>query len=81
MFVIQSKKKKIVTQILENKITTDHDQDQYITTQEFNKLTSEKFSARLKQANLASKNDIANFVKKTDFDKLKNVTSNKNELN
>ena len=75
------KKKKIVTQILENKITTDHDQDKYITTQEFNKLTSEKFSARLKQANLASKNDIANFVKKTDFDKLKNVTSNKNELN
>ena len=75
------KKKKIVTQILENKITTDHDQDKYITTQEFNKLTSEKFSARLKQANLANKNDIANFVKKTDFDKLKNVTSNKNELN
>ena len=75
------KKEKIVTQILENKITTDHDQDKYITTQEFNKLTSEKFSARLKQANLASKNDIANFVKKTDFDKLKNVTSNKNELN
>ena len=75
------KKKKTVTQILENKITTDHDQDKYITTQEFNKLTSEKFSARLKQANLANKNDIANFVKKTDFDKLKNVTSNKNELN
>ena len=75
------KKEKIVTQILENKITTDHDQDKYITTQEFNKLTSEKFSARLKQANLANKNDIANFVKKTDFDKLKNVTSNKNELN
>ena len=75
------KKEKIVTQILENKITTDHDQDKYITTQEFNKLTSGKFSARLKQANLASKNDIANFVKKTDFDKLKNVTSNKNELN
>ena len=75
------KKEKIVTQTLENKITTDHDQDKYITTQEFNKLTSEKFSARLKQANLASKNDIANFVKKTDFDKLKNVTSNKNELN
>ena len=40
------------------------------------------FTARLKQANLASKNDIANFVKKTDFDnKLKNDTSNKNDLN
>ena len=51
-------------------------------TQEFNKLTSENFTARLKQANLVSKNDIVNFVKKTDFyNKLKNVTSNKNELN
>ena len=34
------------------------------------------------QANLASKSDISNFVKKTDFDnKLKDVTPNKNELN
>ena len=66
----------------ENEITADHDHDKYITTQEFNKLTSENFTARLKQANLASKGDIANFVKKTDFDnKLKDVTSNKNELN
>ena len=67
---------------IENKITADHDYDKYITTQEFNKLTSENFTARLKQANLASKSDIANFVKKTEFDnKPKNVTSNKNELN
>ena len=78
---------------IENKITTDHDHNKYITTQEFNKLTSENFSARLAPANLASKNDIPNFVKMTDFDdKLKNlnknVTSNKtkhvlveNELN
>ena len=52
---------------------TNHDHDKYITTQEF--------IARLKQANLASKNDIANFVKNNDFDnKLKDVTSNKNEL-
>ena len=37
---------------------------------------------RLKQADLASKNDVVNFVKKADFDnKLKDVTSNKNELN
>ena len=49
---------------------------------EFNKLTSKNVTARLKQGNLASKNNIANFVKKTDFNhKLKNVTSNKNELN
>ena len=78
---------------IENKITIDHDHDQYITIQEFNKLTSEKFSARLAQANLESKSVIANFVKKTDFDDeqkklIKNVTSNKakhvlveNELN
>ena len=49
-------------------LLTDHDHDKYITTQEFNKLTSENFTARLKQANLGSKNDIANFVKKTDFE-------------
>ena len=40
----------------------------HITTPEFNKLTGENFAARLAQANLASKNDIVNFVKKTDFD-------------
>ena len=40
------------------------------------------FTVRLKWSNLASKSDIANFVIKTDFDnKLKDVTSNKNELN
>ena len=64
----------------ENKTTIDH--FKYITTLQFNKLTSKKFSARLEQANLASKNFIANFVNKTYFDtKLKNlnkkVTSNK----
>ena len=65
---------------IENKCT-DHDHDNYITTREFNKLTAENFTARLKKASLASKSDIANFVKKTDFDnKLKNVRSNKNEL-
>ena len=38
-------------------------------------------ATRLKQACLARKNDIANFINKTDFDnKLKYVTSNKNEL-
>ena len=58
---------------VENKITTDHDHDKYITIQEFNKITAENFTARLAQANLASKNDIANLVKKTDL--------NKNELN
>ena len=57
----------------ENKSTTDHDHDKYITTQEFNKLTSRNFTARLKQTNLASKSDIANFIRKANL--------NKNELN
>ena len=36
--------------------------------------TSKNFAARLKQTNLASKNDFADFVKQTDFDdKLKNI--------
>ena len=66
---------------IEQKIT-DHNHDKYITTPECNKLTSENFAARLKQANLASKRDIANFVKKASFDeKLKTVTSNTNEFN
>ena len=32
---------------IENKITTNHDHDKYITTQEFNKLTLENVNARL----------------------------------
>ena len=64
---------------VENKLL---DHSKYITTPEFNKLTAETVAARLAQANLASKNDIANFVKKTNFgDKLKHlnkkITSNK----
>ena len=40
------------------------------------------FDLRLKRVNLARKSDIANFVNKSDFDnKLKDATSNKNELN
>ena len=48
---------------IENKFTTDHDHDKYVSTQKFNKLTSENFTARLAQAYLASKSDIANLVK------------------
>ena len=54
----------------------DYDHDKYITTQEFNKLAAEIFSAILQQENLLSKNDIANFVKKTGFDN-KLITRNK----
>ena len=41
-----------------------------------------KQNARLKQENLASKGDTANFINKTDFgNQAKNITLNKNELN
>ena len=46
--------------VFENKIPYHSN---YITTPEFNKLTAENFAARPVQANLAGKNDIANFVK------------------
>ena len=63
------KKTKYNTKIneIEKKIT-DHSHDKYITTQKFNQLMSDNFAASLTKANLASKNDIADFVKKTDFD-------------
>ena len=68
--------------LLSLKITTDHDHEKHITTQEFNKLTSENFAARLAQANLASKNDIPIFEKKIGFNKeLKRLNENqRNEL-
>ena len=46
---------------VENKIP---DHNKYIATSEFNQLAAETFAARLAQANLASKNDVANFEKK-----------------
>ena len=66
---------------IEKKII-DYDHAKYITTQEFYKLTSENFAVRLAQANLSSKNDVASFLKMTDFDDklkhfIKNVTLNK----
>ena len=82
MLVI-SQKTDFITKItgIENKIATDYDHDNYITTQEIKKLTLENFTARLKQANLTCKNDIANFVNKVYFNNiLKNITSNKNEF-
>ena len=59
---------------IEKKIT-DHNHDKYITTPEFNKLTSGNFAARLAKANL---------VTKTNFDdKLMNLNKkiNSNEKN
>ena len=57
---------------VENKIPSH---DKYITTPEFNKLTAENFTARLKQANLMTK---ADFDKKlTSFDtKLPQIKQN-----
>ena len=49
---------------LKKKKNTDHDDsNMYVTTQE-SKLTSQSFAAILAEVNLATKNDIANFVKK-----------------
>ena len=64
------------------KKTLDHGHGKYITTQEFKNLTAYNFTVRFAQAKLAAKDDIADFVKETDFDnKLKSinkkVTSNK----
>ena len=61
---------------------TDYDHDKYISNLEFKKLTAEHFSAWLAQANISSKSDIGNFVKKVDFDDIiktinKKITSNK----
>ena len=54
----------------------------WLTIITINILLLENFAARLKQANLESKSEIANFVNKTDFNnKLKDVTSNKNQIN
>ena len=47
--------------VVENKISGH---SKYITTPEFNKLAAENFTARLKQAYLTNKGDIADFVKK-----------------
>ena len=44
----------------ENKIP---DHSKYITTPEFKKVTAEHFTIRLKQANLATNGDIADFIK------------------
>ena len=68
ILVTQSNKLIITQTLLKLKIKiNDFGHAKYITAQKFDKLTSEKFTASLAQINLASKNDIANFVKNTDF--------------
>lgn len=46
----------------------DHDYEIYITTQQLNKLTKENFTARLKEAKIATKAHIVDLMRKTDFD-------------
>ena len=85
MLVIQLRKRlQHKTKESEKKVADHNHRNRYITIQEF-KLTSENTAARLAKANLASKNDIADFIKRTDFgDKLKNLnkklTSHKTRL-
>ena len=71
------------TEINKNeKKNTDYNHDKDISLPKFNKVTAEKFTARLKQAILESESDMTNFLKKTAFDnKLKDVTLNQNESN
>ena len=61
--------KKADSKISEIEKKNDHDHsNKYITTKEFNKVTSENFDARLKQTHLARKNRISDFIKKAYFD-------------
>ena len=63
ILLIQLKKRPITQKLVKLKrkyLSLKH--NKYITTPEFNKLTAENFAARLKQANLASQNDTADFI-------------------
>ena len=61
---------------IEKKVT-DHNHDKYITTSEFNRLTTENFAARLAQAKLVPKTDfdakLTNLNKKINSNKTKNI--------
>ena len=58
-------------QILKKK-NTDHAHDKYITTPEFNKLTTENLKPRLKQGDLVTKTDFDNKLQSLN----KRITSN-----
>ena len=60
----KKKKKDYNTKIsdIEKKVS-DHNHDKYISAPEFNKLTTEVFAERLKQANLVTKSDFDDKVK------------------
>ena len=68
---------------MEKKIT-DHNHDNNITTPEFNKLTSENFAARLKQASLVNKtefdNKLRSFSKRVSSNKTKHLEVEKKQI-
>ena len=70
----------VTTNVLNTKIgelvNKSADHAKYVTTREFNRLTADNFAARLKQANLVSKNDFDD--KLIGFNK--KITSNKQNL-
>ena len=71
------KKADYVTKVNEiEKQITDHQHDKYIATAEFNKLTAEKFAARLAQANLITKTNFD--VELSSFNR--KFTSNKENI-
>ena len=55
-----------------------HQQNKYINTSEFNKLTADSFTERLKEANIVTKCDIADFGDKRKYLNIK-LTSNKSK--
>ena len=61
---------------IEKKITI-HNRDKYVSTPEFNKLTTENFKARLAQADLVTKTDfdtkLQDISKKITSDKTKHL--------
>ena len=62
------------TEILDiEKKIADHNHDKYISTQEFNKLTTENFNARLARTNLITKTDFDAKIQSLS----KRITSNK----
>ena len=68
------KKTDCNTKIIEiEKKLPDHNHNKYITTTEFNKLATDKFNARIVQANLVKKTDFDD--KRTDFNR--KIVSNK----
>ena len=84
MLAIWSKTTDYDTKVKEiEKKITDHKQDKYIATPEFNKLTAKNFAARLVQTNLITKTDfdikLSSLNRKITWNKTKHLIA-ENEL-